>query len=116
MHSFQFKFILEPDGGSRRNGKFLSLDEMLDEWGKLFEKRLPHPKYLRLRYICKSTTAFPYQNHGGRVCQRFVWPAFFRAFPKGRVLIVELEDNWFHAIWQGQPGDAKNKDPNGRFI
>src|SRR6266850_3130961 len=35
---------LVPDGGSRRNGKLLSLDETLDEWGKLFEKRLPYPK------------------------------------------------------------------------
>ena len=71
---------LVTDGGSGREGTRLLLDETPDEWGKLLKKRLPHPKHERLRYIRKSTTAYSYQNHVARACQRCIWPTFFTPF------------------------------------
>jgi hypothetical protein len=101
---------LVTSGGSWR-GDELSLDETLEEWGKLFVRRLPHARHKRLRYIC--STAYYFHNHVGRACQRFVWPVFFKTFPNGRILIVKLEENWFRSVWPGQPGHLR--DPEDQY-
>lgn len=95
-------------GGTYKNDKLLSLDESLDDWGETFRQHMPWAKYNRLRYICKSTIAYSYQNHWGRACQKVVWPVFFQSFPRGKILILQLEKPWFNSIWNGQFDHAKN--------
>ena len=33
---------------------------------------------------------------------KYVWKAFFKAFPLGRILLVDLPLDWLTGIWDGE--------------
>ncbi len=79
----------------------------LDEWGSYFKDHLPRNRHDRFHYICRGTGGYHYSNYQGRACQKFVWPEFFKLFPKGKILLLDLDEQWFHATWNGQFDYAK---------
>jgi hypothetical protein len=108
---------LAPNGGSSFGGRILSRSEDLEYWGQLFREHMPRKRLDRFIYICNHTDAYSYQNLCGRACQQIVWPAFFTAFPKGRILLIELDKIWFHDIWHGQFDYARRVGfKEGKFV
>jgi hypothetical protein len=68
-------------------------------WGEGFlEERPVEPSDL-FSYIVNSTTTFGHQNLVGRICLEYVWPAFFEAFPRGVIMLVELSNDWVERMW-----------------
>ncbi|HEY3275192.1 MAG TPA: hypothetical protein VGJ94_01120 [Syntrophorhabdaceae bacterium] len=78
----------------------------LDQWGETFKSGLPRLRHERFAYICHNTDGFYYGNYVDIACQRFVWPEFFRLFPKGKILILEIDEEWLHRIIAGQVDQA----------
>jgi hypothetical protein len=81
--------------------------DYLKPWGKGFKKALPRKKTERFGYLCRGTGAYPYLNYTGRACQKLIWPEFFRSFPRGKILLFELDDKWNQTIWQGMVNHAR---------
>jgi hypothetical protein len=69
-------------------------------WAGEFIKRLPRIKRQGLDYICRQSGSYSNQNLVGRICQKYVWPEFFKSFPNGKILIVKLSDSWLEEIYR----------------
>lgn len=94
--------LMEGRGSTSVKGKSLTEDESQKYWADDFEKHLPRIKRQRLRYICKASGEYWNLNFSGRVCQKYVWPAFFESFPKGQILLLKLNDAWLNSVWTRQ--------------
>ena len=79
-----------------------SQEELQQRWGVDFLRDLPREDHELLFYLTKSTTGYYNQNLIGRICLKYVWHEFFRAFPLGCILLVQLSEEWLTIIWQGQ--------------
>jgi hypothetical protein len=84
------------------NGNIFSEEVSQKRWGENFVKGLPKTNHEKLYYITQSTTNFCNQNYIGRVCIKYVWKEFFRAFPLGCILLVDLSEDWFATTLQGE--------------
>lgn len=85
----------------------LTEDESQERWALDFHKNLPWKKLDRLIYIANSTSQYWHGNYIGSVNQKYIWPEFFKVFPKGKILIAEFSNEWFTAIWHGQFDHAR---------
>lgn len=99
-------------------GKQLTEDESQERWAHDFRHKLPRRRIDRLNYITNSTNQYWQQNHVGTVCQKHVWPEFFKVFPRGKILLGEIASEWYTSIWHGQFDhsrlvDYKKKHPSG---
>ncbi len=94
--------------GGFNDGALMSTAEEIGEWGKWFKDNLPRKKHERFRFICLNTGGYHNLNHVGRACQKFVWPEFFRSFPGGRILLLELKEKWDQTLVEGQFKHARD--------
>lgn len=88
--------------GSNIKGKSLSEEESQKYWASDFLNKMPRIKRQRLRYICSASGQYWNQNLLGQICQKYIWPEFYKSFPKGKILILKLNDDWLKAVWTGQ--------------
>ena len=73
--------------------------KQLAEWAEDFWQNIPRIKHERLWYLSRSSISFWALRQAGRVCQRYVWPKFFSLFPKGCIVLLELDPSWFDLVW-----------------
>jgi len=99
--------LFQPEFGSHKclmevGGKQLAGEEVLEYWAENFRQNIPRTNHERLRYFSQSSISFWAVRQTGRVCQRYVWPKFFSLFPKGRIVLLELDPSWFDLVWREQ--------------
>ncbi|KSV18889.1 hypothetical protein DA01_07895 [Dehalococcoides mccartyi] len=100
----QFQVNLLEESDYQRN--LLSIQSA--DWGSRFLQNTPESLADSFFYISKHTTNFGYQNYTGRICQKYIWPLFFKKFPLGKILLVKISDNWWGKNWQNE--EFLNKD------
>jgi hypothetical protein len=118
------KILTAANYGSRSVRKFLDENihpefcresrgdkEFYEEWwAGEFIRRLPRIKRQRLDYICHQSGSYSNQNMVGRICQKYVWPEFFKSFSNGKILIVKLSDSWLEAIYRREADHVFSAD------
>lgn len=91
-----------PDLAAREGSALWAEEESQQRWGEEFIKKLPKTNHELLFDITRATTSYHMQNCVGRVCMKYVWKEFFKVFPLGRILLVNLPLDWLTSIWDGE--------------
>jgi hypothetical protein len=87
-----------------------SSEAMHAMWVEHFSGHLPRARYERLNYLARSSDNYWMRNSVGRICCKYVWPAFFKAFPGGKILLAEIDEAWMRDVWGGQMQRAMEVD------
>ncbi len=94
--------LASPEGILNLNGTTLSEEASQQRWGEDFVRDIPKTNHELLFWITQATNAYHMQNCVGRVCQKYVWREFFKAFPLGQIMLVHSPMEWMKRIWEGE--------------